>query len=95
MVYAFLLLAFGLISAYEIGSGLLELALLVFCTCGGDERAQDGIWHFRNKTSKSTGKANSLFLQLSLPPPLMKILLASDLTPELGNHRPIEPLART
>lgn len=29
-MYAFLLLAFGLISAYEIGSGLLELALLGF-----------------------------------------------------------------
>lgn len=43
MMYAFLLLAFGLISAYGIGSGLMELALLVFCTCGGDERAQDGI----------------------------------------------------
>lgn len=43
MMYAFLLLAFGLISAYEIESGLLELALLVFCTCGGDERAHDGI----------------------------------------------------
>lgn len=30
MMYAFLLLAFGLISAYEIGSGLLELALRFF-----------------------------------------------------------------
>lgn len=30
MMYAFLLLAYGLISAYEIRSGLLELALLFF-----------------------------------------------------------------
>lgn len=40
---AFLLPAFGLISAYEIRSGLLGLALPFVCTCGGDERARDGI----------------------------------------------------
>lgn len=80
MMYAFLLLAFGLISAYEIRSGLLELALPFFCTCGGDERAHDGIQHFGNKTSKSTGKAHPAPSAVAASTTDEDPVLASDLT---------------
>lgn len=76
MMYAFLLLAFGLISAYEIGSGLLELALPVFCTCGGDERPPRWNLMFQKQNFTIHQKSHSLFLQLLLPPPRMKLLFS-------------------
>lgn len=70
---AFLLPAFGLISAYEIRSGLLGLALPFVCTCGGDERARDGIQPSGKKLQNPLEKPHPAPSAVLLPP-LVKIL---------------------
>lgn len=78
-MYEFLLLAFGLISAYEIGSGLLELALLFFAPVVEMKEPMTEFSISETKLQNPLEKLQPVPSAVAASTPI-KILLASALT---------------